>query len=210
MWSDLSVQWKTVFDEAWRAFCFGSTPIGAALFDKSGRLILSDRNRSREADTVNREISHAEANALRRLDTDRFNSRDAVLYTSMEPCPMCMGMILMGHIKEVRFAAYDSYCGMVHLTKTEPYYIGKNINCIYVGSDAELFQLTIQSYYELRHIERGASGKVLSKFFVTNSKAVDIAKQLYKDKTLDRLSQNDVPCAEVYDLIMNMQTFSHK
>ena len=210
MWSDLSVQWKTVFDEAWRAFCFGSTPIGAALFDKSGRLILSDRNRSREADTVNREISHAEANALRRLDTDSSNSREAILYTSMEPCPMCMGMILMGHIKEVRSAAYDSYCGMVHLTKTEPYYIGKNINCIYVGGEAELFQLTVQSYYELRHIERGASGKVLSKFFETNSKAVDIAKLLYKDKTLDRVAQDGVPCAEVYDLIMNMQTFSHK
>ena len=54
MWSDLSAQWKTVFDEAWRAFCFGSTPIGAALFDKSGKLILSDRNRSREADEIQR------------------------------------------------------------------------------------------------------------------------------------------------------------
>ena len=203
MWNDLSAEWKTTFDEAWRAFCFGSTPIGAALFDKNGKLILSDRNRSREADTVNREISHAEANALMRLNTDKFNSRDAVLYTSMEPCPMCMGMILMGHIKEVRFAAYDSYCGMVHLTKTDPYYIGKNVSCIYVGGNAELFQLTIQSYYELRHIERGASDRVLGKFCETNSMAVNTAKLLYKDKTLDRLAQDNVPCASVYALIMN-------
>ena len=83
MWKDLSSGWQAVFEEAWRAFGFGSTPIGAAIFDKEGKLILSDRNRSREADTVNREISHAEANALRRLDTDRVNSRELVLYTSM-------------------------------------------------------------------------------------------------------------------------------
>ena len=71
MWRDLSYQWQTVFEEAWKAFGFGSTPIGAALFDKEGQLILSDRNRSHEADTINKEISHAEANALRRMDTEK-------------------------------------------------------------------------------------------------------------------------------------------
>ncbi len=204
MWKDLSSGWQAVFEEAWRAFGFGSTPIGAAIFDKEGKLILSDRNRSREADTVNREISHAEANALRRLDTDRVDSRELVLYTSMEPCPMCMGMILMGHIKTIHFAAYDSYCGMVHLTKQEPYYIGKNIACTHEGGEGELFQLTIQSYYELRHIERGCSDKVLSMFGKTSSKAVENAKKLYSSKTLDRLSENGAACGEVFDLIINM------
>ena len=204
MWKDLSSGWQAVFEEAWRAFGFGSTPIGAAIFDKEGKLILSDRNRSREADTVNREISHAEANALRRLDTDRVNSRELVLYTSMEPCPMCMGMILMGHIKTVHFAAYDSYCGMVHLTNQDPYYIGKSIACTHEGGEGELFQLTIQSYYELRHIERGCSDKVLSMFGKTSSKAVENAKKLYSSKTLDRLSENGAACGEVFDLIINM------
>ena len=204
MWNDLTKQWQIVFEEAWRAFCYGSTPIGAAIFNKDGSLVHSDRNRSREADTVNREISHAEANALRRLDTEKFNSRELSIYTSMEPCPMCMGMILMGHIKTVHFAAFDSYCGMVHLTKEDPYYIGKNIKCVYEGGDTELFQLTIQSYYELRHLERGCSDKVIKKFYETNSKAVENAKALYKDKTLDRLAENGTPCNEIFDMIMNM------
>ena len=39
MWRDLSHQWQIVFEEAWKAFGFGSTPIGAALFDREGQLI---------------------------------------------------------------------------------------------------------------------------------------------------------------------------
>lgn len=201
MWNELSEQWQTVFEEAWEAFRSGSIPIGAALFDKDGNLILSDRNRSREADTVNREISHAEANVLRRLDTDRYNSGELVLYTSMEPCPMCMGMILMGHIREVHYAAADRYCGMVHLTGTDDYYKSKNLKCIREGGGMELFQLTIQSYNELKMIDNGASDKVIRMFTETNSTAVGKAKRLYEDKTLDRLAEAGASCSEVYDLI---------
>ena len=204
MWNDLSYEWKTVLTEAWNAFKNGSTPIGAALFTKDGELVLSDRNRSHEADTVNNEISHAEANALRRLDTRVFNSRELTLYTSMEPCPMCMGMAIMGHIKDIRYAAYDSYCGMIHLTKTDPYYIGKGVKCVYAGDELEVFQLTIQSYYELRHIDRGCSDKVLNMFYKTNAAAVQTAKKLYKEKTLDELAQKNTECKEVFDMIIDM------
>ena len=202
MWNDNPKQWKIVFEEAWKAFCCGSIPIGAALFDNNGDLIISDRNRSCEAGTVNREISHAEANVLRRLDTDRYNSRETVLYTSMEPCPMCMGMILMGHISEVHYAAADSYCGMVHLTETDAYYKGKHMKCVREGGEKELFQLTIQSYNELRFIDNGASDAVVRLFAETNPMAVETAKKLYEDKMLDRLVKEGASCSDVYDQIM--------
>ena len=202
MWKDNPKQWQIVFEEAWQAFRRGSTPIGAALFDRDGELILSDRNRSREADTVNREISHAEVNALRRLDTDRFNSGEMVLYTSMEPCPMCMGMIIMGHVREIHYAASDSYCGMVHLTDTDQFYKRKNLKCLHEGGAKELFQLCIQSYYELRYLEKGASDKVIRRFAETSDRAVNTAKKLYEQKILDRLVKDEVPCKEVYEMIM--------
>ena len=204
MWEENSRQWQIVFEEAWEAFRQGSTPIGAALFDRNGNLILSDRNRSRETDTINREISHAEANALRRLNTDRYNSREIVLYTSMEPCPMCMGMILMGHVREIYYAAADSYCGMVHLTDTDSYYKGKNLKCVYEGGEKELFQLCIQSYYELRYLDKGASDKVIKQFTETSNMAVNTAKKLYDEKILDRLVKHEAPCNEVYDMIMKI------
>ena len=204
MWKELSFEWQTVLSEAWEAFCAGSTPIGAALYNKEGELILSDRNRSRESDTVNTEISHAEANALRRLDTRKFNSWELTLYTSMEPCPMCMGMALMGHIKNIRYAAYDKYCGMIHLTNDDPYYKSKNVNCIHEGGELELFQLTIQSYYELRHLERGCSDKVINKFRLTRKDAVELSEHLYKDKTLDILAESGKSCEKVFDMIVRM------
>ena len=47
MWKDLSSQWQVVFEQAWKAFGYGSTPIGAALFDKEGRLVISDRTKAK-------------------------------------------------------------------------------------------------------------------------------------------------------------------
>ena len=73
MWIDISKQWQTAFEEAWDAFCTGSIPIGAAVFDENGELILKDHNRAQLPETVNRRIAHAEANLLRRLDTARFD-----------------------------------------------------------------------------------------------------------------------------------------
>ena len=53
-------------------------------------------------------------------------------------------------------------------------------------------------------MERGVSGKVLSRFYETNNKAVENAKKLYAGKTLDTLSQNGALCGEVFDIIMDM------
>ena len=95
MWNDLTPEWKIVFEEAWSAFINGSYPIGAAIFDEQGNLLVREHNRGAEADSVNRYVAHAEAGALRRLDTSAYNPKSVVLYTTMEPCPMCMGTAVM-------------------------------------------------------------------------------------------------------------------
>ena len=115
MWNNLSEAWQCAFEEAWTSFKSGSIPIGAVIADENGNIILKDHNRSKEPDTVNRNISHAEANSLRRLDTSQYNPKKLVLYATMELCPMCMGTAVMSNIKHLRYAARDLYCGCVHL-----------------------------------------------------------------------------------------------
>ena len=135
MWQDLSVMWQTTFEEGWNAYKAGSIPIGAAIFDQFGKCLIREHNRSMESETLNKSISHAESNALRALDTSKCNVRELTLYTTMEPCPMCMGTSVMSNIKHLRYAAHDPYCGSVYLKDTDPYICGKNLDYVHEGGD---------------------------------------------------------------------------
>ena len=202
MWNDVTDVWKRALKEAWISFISGSTPIGAVLCDREGKIILSDHNRNHEAQTINKKIAHAEANLLRALDSSVYDPKALTLYSTMEPCPMCMGTIVMANIKTVRYAAADPYCGMTHLVKTEPYYLSQNVSCDYVGKELEQFQLTIQSYFELRYIEQGANGLVLGKFAELCPEAVKAAERLFKTKWLDKAAEAEKDVGEVFDHII--------
>jgi tRNA(adenine34) deaminase len=45
MWKDLTLGWQIAFAEAWIAFGNGSCPIGAAIFDEEGNLLVREHNR---------------------------------------------------------------------------------------------------------------------------------------------------------------------
>ena len=203
MWKDLSVQWQTAFLEAWDAFKTGGIPIGAVIADEKGNIIIKEHNRAGENETINRHISHAEANALRSLDTSMYNPKTLTLYATMEPCPMCMGTAVMSNIKHLRYAARDPYCGAVHIKDNDPYITGQRLDYVLVGGDMEFVQLTIQSYHELGYISRGASDKVLNCFRSIDEKAVALAEKLYDEKKLDLFSEKGMDFSEVYDFILS-------
>lgn len=205
MWNDISKQWQTAFQEAWEAFCTGSIPIGAAVFDEKGGLILKDHNRTQLPETINRRIAHAEANILRQLDTSRFDPKKLTLYTTMEPCPMCMGTAAVSNIRHLRSAAHDPHCGMIHLIESEPYFIGKALDYTFECGDPELVQLTLQSYYELRCIEAGASRCVLDSFSEQCPEAAEISERLYKNKVLDRFAEEGTAFGVVFDYILSVK-----
>ena len=203
MWKDISVQWQTAFLEAWSAFKSGSIPIGAVIADEKGNIIIKEHNRAAEKEILNRHISHAEANALRSLDTSMYNPKTLTLYATMEPCPMCMGTAVMSNIKRLRYAARDPYCGAVKLKGTDPYIMGQHIDYSHVGGEMELVQLTLQSYHELGYISRGASDKVLNSFRSLDEKAVSLAERLYAKKRLALFSEKGTDFSEVYDFILS-------
>jgi tRNA(adenine34) deaminase len=65
---------------------------------------------------------HAEMEALRSVAGERWDrSRRMTLYTTLEPCLMCMGAIMLHHLGRVLFGSLDSYggCGsaMSHLPR---------------------------------------------------------------------------------------------
>lgn len=77
-------------------------PFGAVVVDKEGKIIANGNNKVlKEKDPT----AHAEIVAIREA-CKALNTNDLsgyTLYTSCEPCPMCLSAIIWANIKEVYF-----------------------------------------------------------------------------------------------------------
>ena len=77
-------------------------PFGAVIV-KDGEVVAASANR---VVPTNDPTAHAEVSAIRlacqKLNT--FNLEGCVIYTSCEPCPMCLGAIYWAHIDHIYFA----------------------------------------------------------------------------------------------------------
>ncbi|MFZ3132493.1 MAG: tRNA adenosine(34) deaminase TadA [Desulfosporosinus sp.] len=91
--------------QAQMAFEQGEVPIGAVIVH-NGQVIAAAHN---EKEHKNDPTAHAEILAIQRaaevLRTWRLT--DAILYVTLEPCPMCAGAIIQSRIKQVVYGAAD-------------------------------------------------------------------------------------------------------
>jgi tRNA(Arg) A34 adenosine deaminase TadA len=81
----------------------GAGPFGA-IITKDGQVIAEANNRVVQ---LNDPTAHAEILAIRRASEilKSFNLADCILYTSCEPCPMCLGAIYWAGIKKVVYSS---------------------------------------------------------------------------------------------------------
>jgi tRNA(adenine34) deaminase len=91
--------------EAEQAGLAGETPIGAVVVHNG---IIVGRGRARHEERCS-QIAHAELNALQEAEKYiRDHIHDGVvLYTTVEPCVMCLGAVVMSDVDHVVFALYD-------------------------------------------------------------------------------------------------------
>lgn len=97
-------------DEARRAYLEGEVPIGAVLVDWGGILISSEHNRIEQ---LNDATAHAELLALREgsRKLKRRQLSDCTLYSTVEPCAMCAGALVLCRVKRLVYGATDSKFG---------------------------------------------------------------------------------------------------
>lgn len=103
MWEEISKPWRACFEEAWEAYCNGSIPIGSVIVSGDGEIISRGRNMIGENINELRRLSgskiaHAEMNAIY---SSKQGIMNATIYSTMEPCVMCFGAIVMNGIKEI-------------------------------------------------------------------------------------------------------------
>ena len=89
----------------------GEVPVGCVIV-RHGKIIGEGRNRREEKQST---ASHAEMEAIAMANEamGSWRLRDAELYVTLEPCPMCAGAILNARIGRVFYGARDDAMGAV-------------------------------------------------------------------------------------------------
>ena len=125
VWAGLNPAWQECFELAWQSFRSGGIAVGAVLTDSGGQVTGRGQNRRFGPDAGPRELSgllgHAEINALRGLPPTKDRGGGHLLYTTLQPCPMCLGAIVVARVGSVRFAARDpTWAGLERLPELNP------------------------------------------------------------------------------------------
>jgi len=80
---------ETAIEEARRGLADGGIPIGAALFDDTGKLLGSGHNRRVQDGDPS---AHGETDAFRKAGRQK-SYRDKIMVTTLAPCWYCSGLI---------------------------------------------------------------------------------------------------------------------
>lgn len=126
---DLAAFMRAALYEAEQAGLAGELPIGAVVVI-DGQIIA--RGRAQHQAQRN-QLRHAELNALLAGGEALWeHSERAILFTSAEPCPLCLGAAVMADVPHIIFAAHDA---VVHSRQTvaENPYMRRHIQSYYGG-----------------------------------------------------------------------------
>ncbi|EDL64854.1 nucleoside deaminase [Bacillus sp. SG-1] len=207
MWNSLSSAWKECFEQAWNSYCSGSFPIGAAITDENGDVISIGRNKVyekviEEGQVCNNKIAHAEINAILKINNleTNTNRKKYSIYSTMEPCALCFGAIVMSSIKNVHFAAGDGLAGATNLINGNDYIAGKNILINGPFKDLEIAQLVLKTDFVLR---RGHdTERILTPWRIDCPTGITIGEEWFKNGTLQNAKESGKPFGEIFDEIL--------
>jgi cytosine deaminase len=99
---------QAAIDEARLGLAEGGIPIGSVVVHE-GRIVGRGHNRRVQSGSA---ILHAEMDALERVGRKPAAFyRDCTLYTTLSPCPMCSGAIVLYKIPRVVIGEHTSFMG---------------------------------------------------------------------------------------------------
>ena len=206
MWNDLSNIWKEAFSLAWDAYTKNTIPIGAVIVNEEGKIISRGKNRiyDRESNSplAGTQMAHAEVSAMINLrDLDHPNVNQYALFSTMEPCPMCFGtMVIMG-IRELNYAAKDGYGGATELNEKLEYIKIKKLRINRESGELEVFQICLQSVFEFSRI-KAKSNRVIDSWREYCNDGVELAVQLYEENYFSIAVESKKTIEVVYDEVL--------
>jgi tRNA(adenine34) deaminase len=209
MWETLAEPWRACVDLAWKAYRAGSLPIGAVVTDVSGNLLSRGRNRIHErfgegGTLFGHKLAHAEVNALVKLDYDRHDPRACTLWSTTEPCPLCVGALRMADLAELRYASREPWAGSAAMFETVPYL--KNGNVRVFGppdrrTEAVLVALQVERFL---HLKPEVLEQFLRLYQEVMPEATLAGRRLYRSGILQTLSKEQATVSEAL-LVVNAE-----
>jgi creatinine deaminase len=133
---------KAAVEEAKKGLSEGGIPIGSVLTHK-GKIIGRGHNRRVQSGST---ILHGEMDALENAGCrSAVFYRECVLYTTLSPCPMCSGAILLYGIPKVIIGENKNFMGEEELLRSR----GVNVEVIQDHSCIKMMSDFIEMYPEL-------------------------------------------------------------
>ncbi len=207
-WETLSEPWQAALEMAWKGYCAGTVPIGAVVADANGKVVSRGRNRTFDenapsGETRDRTLAHAEINALLALNLDQEERHTAALYTTMEPCPLCMGAFYISSVWTLHFAGRDPYAGSANMLGTTPYLSRKPIK-VFPPFDGRL-EIALTAMYAESEIHLRGEQAITNRFFdewrSVLPDGVDLGIALFRSGELREMKQKGLPASQVFNQI---------
>jgi tRNA(adenine34) deaminase len=103
---------RLALDRARLASAHGDVPVGAVVLDPVGAVVSSAGN---ERELAQDPTAHAELLAIRRAAEvlGSWRLTDHTLVSTLEPCTMCAGALVLARVARLIFGAYDPKAGAV-------------------------------------------------------------------------------------------------
>ena len=208
MWESLSLPWQVCLEEAWVAYSAGSVPVGAVVTDAAGRILLRGRNRICESEgeagsLYGQTLAHAEVNALISLPPQgEIDRHTCALFTTMEPCPLCLGAIYMSGVRQLHYAARDPFAGSANLLGVTPYLSRKPVKAFGPQrADLEIVSLALLVEFELSHDRGESTRQLLEVWRAVVPQGVSLGEALFQSGELRQMRKGRVNAPEVVNIL---------
>lgn len=206
----LPAVWRACIELAWEALRAGSLPIGAVVADPEGRIAASGRNRLAESVEASPHLpgtpyltgtplAHAEVNALLAFGERRPGPRP-VLYTTTEPCPLCMGAARMVGVGHVVYASRDPWAGCASMAQSTPYLVRQGPTAEGPVPELEAPLVALQTAVHLRR--HGGDPAFLAVWDDVLPHGVQAGRALHRDGAVPALVERDASACEAWAVLV--------
>jgi tRNA(adenine34) deaminase len=210
MWDALAPPWQACLEQAWTAYCSGCVPVGAAVTDAEGRILALGRNRVFQLEEeggflYGQPLAHAEVNALIHLPIEGLDRHACALYSTMEPCPLCLGALYTSGVRQLHYASRDPYAGSADLLGATPYLRRKPIQVSGPERpDLETILIAMHTEFELGFGLSETTLRLLEAWSESLPAGVAMGQTLFESGALRRLREQGLPAAQVFDRLVEM------
>ncbi|RPI34679.1 MAG: nucleoside deaminase [Chloroflexota bacterium] len=207
LWESLAIPWQASIQEAWLAHCHNTVPIGAAIAGPDGTILATGRNRILDGpgegqSLYGHPLAHAEMNALVSMDYKSIDPHVCTLYTTMEPCPLCLGAFYMSGLRQIRFASRDPLAGSINLLGATEY-LSRKVITVVEPEDPALEDILIAWHVEfnLEHDRDDRARRLHAVWSPVVPLGVLLGEKLFRNGELRRMRETGMPVEEALNMM---------